>query len=147
MPWPPQYLNGKAQLERNQLHQVSQRMFALLEDYHGQRPPARQAAHAEESKLLNQPPPLTRLIVKSAGRVLTRHYLMERVWGYNLKLIMTRTVDAHMTRLREKLGPEAARQSSNTAEHRDFTWQALRSGGCPWCAPSGRPPISSGGPS
>jgi len=61
---------AKVQLERDQLHQVSQRMFALLEEHHGQRPPDRPAAHIEASKSSSQPAPLARLIVKSAGRVL-----------------------------------------------------------------------------
>jgi two-component system LytT family response regulator len=61
---------AKAQLQRNELHQVSQKMLALLEDYHDERPPDRGTIRAEESKASSQPGPLTRLIVKSAGRVL-----------------------------------------------------------------------------
>lgn len=61
---------AKAQLERDQLHQVSQRMVALLDDYRGQSQTDRDVPRAEESKASNQTTPLTRLIVKSAGRVL-----------------------------------------------------------------------------
>jgi DNA-binding response OmpR family regulator len=48
------------------------------------------------------------ILLKSPGRVLTRQFLLERVWGYDSKLIMTHTVDTHMTRLREQLGAEAS---------------------------------------
>lgn len=49
------------------------------------------------------------MLLKSQGRVLTRQYLMERVWGYNPKLVTTRTVDSHMARLRGKLGSQMAK--------------------------------------
>ena len=49
------------------------------------------------------------ILMKSPGRVLTRQFLMERVWGYDPKHILTHTVDTHMTRLRDQLGPEAAK--------------------------------------
>ena len=49
------------------------------------------------------------ILLQSPGRVLTRQFLMERVWGYNPKLILTHTVDTHMTRLRDQIGPEAAK--------------------------------------
>ncbi len=61
---------AQAQLQRDQFHQVSQQMLALLEDYHGQRQPDREAARAEASKSSHDSKPLARLIVKSAGRVL-----------------------------------------------------------------------------
>ncbi len=52
---------------------------------------------------------LLNILLNSDDRVVTRQNLIERVWGYNLKYISTRTVDSHVARLREKLGPEAAR--------------------------------------
>lgn len=53
---------------------------------------------------------LLKALILSKGRVLTRDYLLERVWGYErASEIESRTVDVHIRRLREKLGPEAAR--------------------------------------
>ncbi len=49
------------------------------------------------------------ILLRSPGRVLSRQFLMERVWGYDPKLVMTHTVDTHMARLREQLGPEASK--------------------------------------
>src|SRR5262245_7688908 len=45
-------------------------------------------------------------LVKRRGRVQSREQLLQDVWEYDAK-IDTRTVDTHMRRLREKLGPAA----------------------------------------
>jgi DNA-binding response OmpR family regulator len=47
---------------------------------------------------------LFRYLVERAGRVLTRERLLERVWGYESD-VETRSIDAHIRRLRMKLGP------------------------------------------
>lgn len=53
---------------------------------------------------------LLKALIFAKGRVLTRDYLLERVWGYErASEIESRTVDVHVRRLREKLGPEAKR--------------------------------------
>jgi len=54
---------------------------------------------ATEFKLLH-------LLMERQGRVQTREHLLINVWNYETE-IETRTVDTHMRRLREKLGPEA----------------------------------------
>jgi len=54
---------------------------------------------ATEFKLLT-------LLAQRAGRVQSRDGLLRDVWDYD-NLIDTRTVDTHMRRLREKLGPAA----------------------------------------
>ncbi len=54
---------------------------------------------ATEFKLLS-------LLAQRRGRVQSREQLLRDVWEYN-SLIDTRTVDTHMRRLREKLGPAA----------------------------------------
>lgn len=46
------------------------------------------------------------VFLSSANRVLSRPYLIERVWGYNY-FGSPRTVDVHVRRLREKLGRAA----------------------------------------
>ena len=55
---------------------------------------------ATEFKLLH-------LLMERQGRVQTREHLLLNVWNYSTE-IETRTVDTHIRRLREKLGPEAA---------------------------------------
>jgi DNA-binding response OmpR family regulator len=54
---------------------------------------------ATEFKLLS-------LLVERRGRVQSRDGLLNEVWGYE-SAIDTRTVDTHVRRLREKLGPAA----------------------------------------
>jgi DNA-binding response OmpR family regulator len=51
---------------------------------------------------------LLRYLVENRNRVLSRDRLLERVWGYD-RLVETRSVDVHVGRLRNKLGP-AGRQ-------------------------------------
>jgi DNA-binding response OmpR family regulator len=49
---------------------------------------------------------LLAVLAQRRGRVQSREHLLRDVWEYN-SLIDTRTVDTHMRRLREKLGPAA----------------------------------------
>jgi len=51
-----------------------------------------------------------KILVEAKGRALTRDQLLEKVWGYDRSMdIDTRTIDQHIARLRDKLGPEAKR--------------------------------------
>jgi DNA-binding response OmpR family regulator len=53
---------------------------------------------------------LLRALVEARGRVLSREFLLDRVWGYaRAGEIESRTVDVHIRRLRVKLGPEGRR--------------------------------------
>jgi len=47
-------------------------------------------------------------MVEKRGRILSRDVLLQEVWGYE-NAIDTRTVDTHVRRLRDKLGPAAER--------------------------------------
>ena len=58
----------------------------------------------EEIRLTHKEFELFRYLVERAGRVLTRERLLERVWGYEPD-IDERSIDAHVRRLRLKLGP------------------------------------------
>ncbi len=51
---------------------------------------------------------LLRTLMERPGRVLSRARLLEVVWGTGVR-VTDRTVDTHVKRLREKLGPEGAR--------------------------------------
>ena len=57
-----------------------------------------------EIRLTHKEFELFRYMVERAGRVLTRERLLERVWGWDAD-IDVRSIDAHMRRLRLKLGP------------------------------------------
>jgi phosphate regulon transcriptional regulator PhoB len=53
---------------------------------------------------------LLRALLDARGRVLSREFLLDRVWGYaRASEIESRTVDVHVRRLRAKLGPEGRR--------------------------------------
>jgi phosphate regulon transcriptional regulator PhoB len=53
---------------------------------------------------------LLRALIEARGRVLSREFLLDRVWGYShASEIESRTVDVHIRRLRVKLGPEGRR--------------------------------------
>lgn len=58
----------------------------------------------QEIRLTHKEFDLFRSLVERAGRVLTRERLLERVWGYESE-VETRSIDAHIRRLRLKLGP------------------------------------------
>jgi DNA-binding response OmpR family regulator len=47
---------------------------------------------------------LLRYLVQNKNRVVSRDRLLERVWGYD-RMVETRSVDVHVGRLRNKLGP------------------------------------------
>lgn len=46
-------------------------------------------------------------LISRRGKVLTRKYLLENVWGY-VHNVTDRTVDTHIKRLRQKIGDQAA---------------------------------------
>jgi DNA-binding response OmpR family regulator len=58
----------------------------------------------EEIRLTQKEFEIFRYLVERAGRVLTRERLLERVWGYEAE-VDARSIDAHIRRLRRKLGP------------------------------------------
>lgn len=53
---------------------------------------------------------LLKTLMEASGRVLSREFLLERVWGYDHSVhIETRTVDMHVGGLRKKIGKESER--------------------------------------
>lgn len=53
---------------------------------------------------------LLRTLIKAKGRVLSRDYLLDTIWGFDHAVeIQTRTVDVHIRTLRKKLKLEAKR--------------------------------------
>lgn len=56
---------------------------------------------------------LLRALAEAEGRVLSREFLLDRVWGYAAASeIESRTIDVHIRRLRVKLGGEGQRIST-----------------------------------
>lgn len=53
---------------------------------------------------------LLKTLIKAKGRVLSRDYLLDTIWGFDHAMeIQTRTVDVHIRTLRKKLKAEAKR--------------------------------------
>jgi len=53
---------------------------------------------------------LLKTLIKAKGRVLSRDYLLDNIWGFDHAMeIQTRTVDVHIRTLRKKLKSEAKR--------------------------------------
>ncbi|MHB8154489.1 MAG: response regulator [Candidatus Omnitrophota bacterium] len=53
---------------------------------------------------------LLKTLIKAKGRVLSRDYLLDNIWGFNNAIeIQTRTVDVHIRTLRKKLKSQAKR--------------------------------------
>jgi two-component system, OmpR family, alkaline phosphatase synthesis response regulator PhoP len=53
---------------------------------------------------------LLKTLIKAKGRVLSRDYLLDTIWGFDQSLeIQTRTVDVHIRTLRKKLKDESKR--------------------------------------
>ncbi len=59
--------------------------------------------HGEPLALTDKDFDLTVFMFENRGRLLSRKYLLERIWGVSSE-INTRTVDTHVSRLRRKLG-------------------------------------------
>ena len=61
---------------------------------------------------------LTLFLFRNAGRILSRGYILETVWGRSAE-VNTRTVDTHISRLRRKLflGPQNGWRLSSIYQH------------------------------
>ena len=68
----------------------------------------------EPIKLTGKEFGLLEVMMKKSGRVLSRQFLLEYVWGYEEE-VLTRTIDMHIARLRQKLGDEG-RERIQTVE-------------------------------
>jgi two-component system phosphate regulon response regulator PhoB len=71
---------------------------------------------------------LLAVLAQRSGRVQSREQLLRDVWEYN-STIDTRTVDTHMRRLREKLGPAAKHLDTVRGVGYRFIESAFRAAG------------------
>jgi len=60
----------------------------------------------ERRRLSEREAALLAFLARRAGRPATREELLERVWGLDPRGLQTRTVDMHVSRLRDKLGDD-----------------------------------------
>ena len=68
------------------------------------------SAKGKKIELTSKEYDLLKVLMEAKGRVLTRDFLLESVWGYDQSVnIETRTVDVHILQLRKKLKHEAGR--------------------------------------
>lgn len=76
------------------------------------------AARGEKVKLTQKEYELAAFLFRNIGRVVSRSHLLESVWGTNPD-INTRTVDTHVSRIRQKLGiaPEMGWRLSAIYQH------------------------------
>jgi len=64
----------------------------------------------EEVRFTSKEFELLRILIEAKGRALRREVLLDKVWGYGHSAdVESRTIDVHIARLREKLGPDGAR--------------------------------------
>lgn len=75
-------------------------------------------ANGEKIKLTQKEYELAAFLFRNIGRVVSRSHLLESVWGTNPD-INTRTVDTHVSRIRQKLGiaPEMGWRLSAIYQH------------------------------
>jgi two-component system phosphate regulon response regulator PhoB len=69
---------------------------------------------------------LLTILAQRRGRVQTRERLLQDVWNYNHGTLETRTVDSHMRRLRNKLGP--AERHLETIRGVGYRFREVRTG-------------------
>ena len=78
--------------------------------HHRPGPPHRRRGRGRKLELTPKEFDLLRALAEARGRVLSREFLLDRVWGYaSAGEIESRTVDVHVRRLRVKLGEEGQR--------------------------------------
>ncbi len=67
---------------------------------------------------------LLKTLIKARGRVLSRDYLLDTIWGYDHAIErQTRTVDVHIRTLRKKLKSEARRITTVKNYGYRFEWE------------------------
>lgn len=76
------------------------------------------SVNSEPVELTQKEYDLALFLFRHTGRLLSRSYLLENIWGVNSGL-QTRTVDTHISRIRKKLalGPEVGWRLSSVYQH------------------------------
>ena len=65
---------------------------------------------------------LLTLLRQNTGQILSRDYLLQRVWGYSAG-VRTRTLDVHIQRLRRKLRESGFTGEIQTILRAGYCWQ------------------------
>lgn len=61
--------------------------------------------HGSKIQLARKEFELLYLLASKPGKVFTREYILEKVWGDEV-LVVDRTIDVHIRKLREKIGDD-----------------------------------------
>jgi DNA-binding response OmpR family regulator len=75
---------------------------------------------ATPARLTRKERQLLEMLIRNAGRSVSRETLLTQVWGYG-DGVKSRTVDVHIQRLRSKLPPETA-NSIKTIVRDGYCW-------------------------
>lgn len=67
---------------------------------------------------------LMNLLQQNSGQVLSRDFLLERVWGYSAG-VRTRTLDVHIQRLRRKIRDSGLGGEIQTILRAGYCWQGM----------------------
>jgi DNA-binding response OmpR family regulator len=107
-PFSPRELVLRVQNVLRRLHSVQSSSLVTVDEFCVDKGNFEISLNGRRLELTTTEFKLLALLVERRGRTLSRETLLQDVWGYE-DAIDTRTVDTHVRRLREKLGPAASR--------------------------------------
>jgi DNA-binding response OmpR family regulator len=107
-PFSPRELVLRVQNVLRRLHSVQSSSLVTVDEFCVDKGNFEISLNGRRLELTTTEFKLLALLVERRGRTLSRETLLQDVWGYE-NAIDTRTVDTHVRRLREKLGPAASR--------------------------------------
>lgn len=81
-----------------------------------------EGAHDSIIRMTRKERELMHLLQQNSGQVLSRDYLLQRVWGYSAG-VRTRTLDVHIQRLRRKMKEMGLTGEIQTILRGGYCWQ------------------------
>jgi len=106
-PFSPRELVLRIQALLKRVHPAAVSEGSQVGPFHLDRTSLKVTVDGERVDLTSTEFKLLSLLIGKGGTIHSREDLLQEVWGYR-STVDTRTVDTHMRRLREKLGPHAA---------------------------------------
>ncbi len=83
-----------------------------------------QGEHDHDVRMTRKERELMNLLQENSGQVLSRDFLLQRVWGYSAG-VRTRTLDVHIQRLRRKMRDSGLNGEIQTILRAGYCWQGL----------------------
>ena len=83
-----------------------------------------QSEHDHDVRMTRKERELMNLLQENSGQVLSRDFLLQRVWGYSAG-VRTRTLDVHIQRLRRKMRDSGLSGEIQTILRAGYCWQGL----------------------